>query len=198
MFAPMRRFFGVVLLPALMLLASCTRSTPIKENPTFAEDIAPIIFKNCAPCHRPGEAGPFPLLSYDDVKKRAKTVAAVTQARYMPPWPADPSYSHFLRERFLTDEQIVLIKNWVTNGAPAGDLAKAPAAPQFPVGSNLGKPDLVLQMREPVHIRGDNKDRFMVIKIPYELPADRYVRAIEFVPGQPETAPPHEWAHCSV
>lgn len=183
MFAPMRRFFGVVLLPALMLLASCTRSTPIKENPTFAEDIAPIIFKNCAPCHRPGEAGPFPLLSYDDVKKRAKTVAAVTQARYMPPWPADPSYSHFLRERFLTDEQIVLIKNWVTNGAPAGDLAKAPAAPQFPVGSNLGKPDLVLQMREPVHIRGDNKDRFMVIKIPYELPADRYVRAIEFVPG---------------
>ena len=175
----MRRFFVVLVL----ISASCKPIAPIKEIPTFAEDIAPIIFKNCAPCHRPGEAGPFPLLSYDDVKKRAKTVAAVTQARYMPPWPADPSYSHFLRERFLTDEQIALIKNWVTNGAPAGDLAKAPAAPQFPDGSNLGKPDLVLKMREPVHIRGDNKDRFMVIKIPYELPADRFVRAIEFVPG---------------
>jgi mono/diheme cytochrome c family protein len=177
-----RGFLGVVL-PGLFFLAGCSRPARIKENPTFAEDIAPIVFKNCAPCHRPGEAGPFPLLSYEDVKKKAKTIAAVTQARYMPPWPADPSYSHFLRERYLTDEQIAMIKNWVANGEPAGDLAKAPSAPQFPVGSNLGKPDLVVKMRGPVHIKGDNTDRFMVIKIPYELPTERYVRAIEFVPG---------------
>src|SRR5262249_20541186 len=121
-------------------------------------------------------------LSYDDVRKKAKTIAAVTAARYMPPWPADPSYSHFLRERVLTDEQIALIRNWVAHGEMPGDLAKAPPAPQFPQGSTLGKPDLVVKMRDPVHIPGDNKDRFMVIKIPYELPGDRYVRAIEFVP----------------
>src|SRR6516164_5615669 len=154
----MRKFVGVVVLPGLLLLASCNRSTQIKQKPTFAEDIAPIVFKNCAPCHRPGEAGPFPLLGYDDVRKKAKTIAAVTQARYMPPWPADPSYSHFLHERVLTDQQITLIKNWVATGASAGDLAKVPPAPQFPQGSNLGKPDLVVKMREPVHIPGDNKD----------------------------------------
>jgi hypothetical protein len=179
----MRKILSTAALPVLFLFASCSRSTRIKENPTFAEDIAPIIFRNCSPCHRPGEAGPFPLLSYDDVKKKARTIAAVTQARYMPPWPADPSYSHFLRERVLTEQQIALIKNWVANGEPAGDLAKAPPLPQFPKGSAFGTPDLVVRMREPMHIPGDNKDRFMVIKIPYEIPMDRYVRAIEFVPG---------------
>ena len=174
----MKRFFVVFAL----IVQACKPAARIKENPTFAEDIAPIIYKNCSPCHRPGEAGPFSLLSYDDVKKKAKTIAAVTQARYMPPWPADPSYAHFLRERVLTNEQISLIQNWVANGEPAGDLAKAPPSPQFPQ-STFGTPDLVVKMREPVRIPGDNKDRFMVIKIPYELPADRYVRAIEFVPG---------------
>jgi hypothetical protein len=177
----MRKIFGAVL-PCLFLVASCSRTNPIKANPTFSEDIAPIVFTNCAPCHRPGEAGPFSLLTYDDVKNKAKTIAAVTQARYMPPWPADPSYSHFLRERVLTDEQITLIKNWVANGAPAGDPSKLPPPPQFPP-SSYGKPDLVVKMREPLRIPGDNKDRFMVIKIPYEIPEERFVRAIEFVPG---------------
>jgi hypothetical protein len=176
----MRRFFSVAVL--LVLVQACSPPNRIQETPTFAEDIAPIIFKNCSPCHRPGEAGPFPLLSYDDVRKKAKTIAAVTQARYMPPWPADPSYSHFLRERVLTDGQIAMIRNWVAHGEMAGDLAKAPPVPQFPQ-STFGKPDLVVKMHDPVHIPGDNKDRFMVVKLPYELPADRYVRAIEFVPG---------------
>jgi hypothetical protein len=178
----MRKLLGVVVLPVFLLSASCNGSNYRKENPTFSEDIAPIVFKNCAPCHRPGEAGPFPLLTYEDVKRKAKTIAAVTQARYMPPWPADPTYSHFLRERVLNEEQITLIKNWVANGMPAGDPSKLPQPPQFPQ-SAYGKPDLVVKMKEPIHIPGDNKDRFMVIKIPYEIPADRYVRAIEFVPG---------------
>src|SRR5215469_11535976 len=142
----MKRFFVVFVL----IVQACKPAGRIKENPTFVEDIAPIIYKNCSPCHRPGEAGPFSLLSYDDVKKKAKTIAAVTQARYMPPWPADPSYSHFLRERVLTSEQIALIQKWVANGTPSGDLAKAPPPPQFPEGSTLGKPDLVVKMREPV------------------------------------------------
>src|SRR5262249_62382921 len=132
---------------------------------TYSEYFATMFFPNGAPCHLPGEDGPFPLLSYEDVAKKAKTIAAVTQARYMPPWPADPSYSHFLRERVLTDEQIARIKNWVAGGEPAGDLANAPPSPQFPL-STFGTPDLVVKMREPIRIPGDNKDRFMVIKIP--------------------------------
>jgi len=173
-------FYFLVL--ACLMLGAC-RSASIKENPTFNEDIAPIVFKNCAPCHRPGETGPFPLLTYADVVKKAKTVAAVTKSRYMPPWPADPSYSHFLAERVLTDNQIQLIQNWVKDGAPEGDPARLPPQPQFPKESIYGKPDLVVKMREPLKIPGDNMDRFMVIKIPYEIPKDTFVRAIEFVPG---------------
>jgi hypothetical protein len=180
----MSKFFVVsVALPCLFLAASCSRPNRIKENPTFSEDIAPIIFKNCAPCHRQGEVGPFPLLTYEDVVKKAKTIAAVTQSRYMPPWPADPSYSHFAGERVLNEEDIQLIKSWVEHGSPAGDQAKLPPQPQFNTTSKLGPPDLVVKMLEPVRLPGDHKDRFFVIKIPYELPQDRFVRAIEFVPG---------------
>jgi mono/diheme cytochrome c family protein len=169
--------FSVGLIAAGLFLGGCQRT------PTFNQEIAPIVFKNCAPCHRPGEAGPFPLLTYEDVVKKAKTIAAVTQARYMPPWPADPSYSHFLGERVLRNEDIQSIKRWVENGTPEGDPAKRPPPPEFHQGSVYGKPDLIVKMKEPLRIPGDNKDHFMVIKIPYEIPRDRFVRAIEFVPG---------------
>ena len=101
----------------------------------------------------------------------------------MPPWPADPAYSHFAGERVLKADEIQLIKTWVANGTPEGDPAKLPPQPVFQAGSRYGKPDLVVKMREPFLIPGDNKDRFMVIKIPYEIPHDQFVRAIEFVPG---------------
>ena len=164
------------LLLLFCFLAGCNRT------PIFSQDIAPIIFKNCSPCHRPGEIGPFSLLTFEDVSKHAKDIARVTQARYMPPWPADPSYSHFIGERILSDRDIQTIQRWVADGAPAGDPAKLPPPPQFSRAS-IGKPDLVLKMREPVKIAGDNEDHFFVIKIPYEIPQDRFVRAIEFVPG---------------
>src|SRR5206468_4255411 len=174
---PLSAFIAaIVVAGGFVLMGGCSR-------PTFTADIAPIVFKNCAPCHRPGEVGPFPLLTYQDVLKKAKTIAAVTQARYMPPWPADPSYSHFAGERVLSSDQIQMIKSWVENGSPEGDASKLPPQPEFPKGSTYGKPDLVVKMLEPFLIPGDNKDHFMVIKIPYEIPNDTFVRAIEFVPG---------------
>ncbi len=78
-------------------------------TPTFNKDIAPIIYQNCASCHRPGEVAPFPLLSYEDAAKRAKLIAAATASRYMPPWKAEHGYGSFLNERRLTDEQIALM-----------------------------------------------------------------------------------------
>src|SRR3989442_5413665 len=133
-------------------LAGCHASDRVKPNPTFSEDVAPIVFKNCSPCHRPGEAGPFPLLTFEDVVKKAKTIAAVTQARYMPTWPADPSYSHFTGERVLKDAEIETIKRWVANGSPAGESARLPPQPVFPRSSVFGKPDLMVKMREVLEI----------------------------------------------
>jgi hypothetical protein len=167
---------------SIILLIFSVLSCQRFKDPAFS-DIAPLVYKNCSPCHRPGGPSPFPLISYSDVAKRAKMIALVTETRAMPPWPADPSYSHFIEEKILTDPEIEMIKRWAELGAPIGDSSRIPAPPVFPEGSQLGKPDLVLKMRKPFIIEGDNTDRFMVVKLPFELPQDTFIKAIEFVPG---------------
>src|SRR5579872_1117774 len=103
-------------------------------TPTFNKDIAPILYQNCASCHRPGEVAPFSLLTYDDVAKRASLIASVTASRYMPPWKADASVGHFADERRLTGEQIALIADWAKHGTPEGDAKDKPAPPKFAEG----------------------------------------------------------------
>ena len=92
--------------------------TSIAATPTFNKDIAPILYQNCAACHRPGEVAPFSLLTYADASKRAKLISTVTQRRFMPPWKPEPGYGKFMDERRLTDEQIAIIKEWADAGAP--------------------------------------------------------------------------------
>lgn len=152
------------------------------SEPTWAEDIAPIVFENCVPCHRAGQPGPFLLTSYKDVAKRSKMVAHVTRTRYMPPWPADHTYRSFLGEKVLTDEQIDLIQRWHVAGAPKGDMKLEPELPNYPEGSQLGEPDLVLYV-EPYLVPGTNRDEFLIMKVPYEMEEERYVKAAEFIPG---------------
>src|SRR4051794_9406302 len=127
----------------------------IPDSVTYAEHVAPILYAHCSRCHRLGEAGPFPLLGYDDAKPRAPSIKAATTAGYMPPWPADPSYRHFLDENVLTDEQIALLARWADQGAPRGDPRREPTLPVFPKGSQLGKPDLVVRMPTAYQIPGD-------------------------------------------
>jgi len=119
---------------------------PAANTVTFTETIAPIVYQNCVTCHRPGEAAPFSLISYEDVKKRGALIATVTKSRYMPPWHAAHAYGEFAEERRLTDAQIAEFGEWVNQGMPQGDPAKMPRLPQFPDGWHLGKPDLVLEM----------------------------------------------------
>lgn len=156
----------------------------ISSEVTWSQDIAPIIFKNCTPCHRTGESGPFTLLNYYDAVKNANKIKFVTGAKFMPPWPADPAYSHFADERFLSDSAIALIKKWVDDKMPRGDSAKEPVAPTFYEGSFFGKPDMVLKMPKPVEIKGNGTDVFLMIKFPFELTEDKQVQYIEFVPNQ--------------
>src|SRR5262245_40314401 len=93
---------------------------------TFTETIAPIVYTNCVTCHRPGEAAPFSLISYEDVAKRGALIAKVTGTRYMPPWHAAHGYGEFVDERRLSDEQIAAISEWVNQGMPIGDSGKKP------------------------------------------------------------------------
>src|SRR5258708_7179279 len=153
---------------------------PLAGQPiTYSQHIAPILFQHCAPCHRPGEAGPFSLLSYADARKQASQIADVTRRRYMPPWPPDPGYGDFAGTRRLSDAQIHLIAQWVQNGAPSGDLAKAPEPPHLTVGWQLGEPDLVLHMPHAFPLPASTGDVFRNFVVPFEGAQTRYVRALE-------------------
>lgn len=171
-----------------LTLFSCVQEKFPKQrnNATvnFSEHVSLIIFKNCSPCHRKGEAGPFPLTSYQEVKQYANRIKFAVTTRYMPPWPADPSYTHFLGERMLSDSEITIIKTWIESGMQRGDSLKQPSLPTFYSGSFFGKPDLTIRMREAIQIKGNGTDQFLMVKLPYEIEHDTFVRTIEFVPHQ--------------
>jgi mono/diheme cytochrome c family protein len=162
---------------ALALCASASAATP-----TF-NDIAPILYHNCASCHRPGEVAPFSLLTYDDAAKRASLIATVTAKRYMPPWKPEPGAGHFADERRLTDSEIALLADWAKAGAPQGDPKHAPAAPRFAAGWLAGKPDAEVRMPEPFTVPADGRDVFQCFVVPLPFDGERYVKTVEFHPG---------------
>ena len=112
-------------------------SIALPENLNFAEHIAPLVYKNCSPCPRPDGMAPFSLLTWNDLKRKAKTIRLGVPARVMPPWPADPHYSSFVGELPLTETEIALLCAWIDKGCVKGDSTKIPAAPVFPKGSML-------------------------------------------------------------
>ena len=179
--------FMTSLVPAVALVAAMSHvsATPGQSGRavTFSEDIAPILYANCVTCHRPGEAAPFSLITYEDVARRGTQIARVTKARIMPPWHAEHGYGEFLDERRLTDAQLATIGAWVDNKMPRGDQSKMPPVPQFTPGWQLGKPDLILEMPEAFGVPADGPDVYRNFAIPTGLTEDRWVRAVEFRPG---------------
>src|ERR1700730_14939509 len=107
----MKQFARILLLPLGMAAAAAAAPPSSTAAPTFNKDIAPILYANCATCHRPGEVAPFPLLTYQDAAKRASVIAGAVAARFMPPWKAEPGYGDFVDARRLPDAQIALIKD---------------------------------------------------------------------------------------
>ncbi|CAN5490876.1 hypothetical protein BH23VER1_BH23VER1_25220 [soil metagenome] len=152
-------------------------------DPTFARDIAPIVFAHCTPCHRPGQVTPFPFLTYEDVRKRSRQIAEVTASGYMPPWLPVEGFGHFVGERRLGAGQIALLSRWADAGAPEGDPADLPPTPTFPDGWILGEPDLVVTPPEPFPLPASGRDIYQNIVIPDVTATPHFVRAIAFDPG---------------
>lgn len=152
------------------------------EKLTFTQHIAPILYKNCVLCHRSDGIAPFSLITYKDVWRKKKTIVDVTQRGFMPPWLADPNYSHFVGERILTKEEKLMLKLWVKNGANEGPKSALPKLPKFPNGSLLGTPDLTLFL-DSILLEAHGQDLFLTVKIPFKIQNDTFVRAVEFVPG---------------
>jgi tetratricopeptide (TPR) repeat protein len=168
---------------AKSLALSQSKSVASDSPVTFNRDIAPIIFNACSTCHHPGEAGPFPLLTYSDVKKHAHQIADVTQARTMPPWLPDPQPLRFADELRLPNSQIDLIQRWAAQGAAEGDPADLPPQPKFTKGWRLGIPDLILTAPKPLTLPPEGTDTYwnFIFRLPIEQ--TRWMKAIEIHPG---------------
>lgn len=180
-------FYRIGIFLYILLWIACGQSNqtmPTEGQPVlFAEHIAPIVRKNCSKCHHPTGGAPFELYNYAHFANKGKLIAYVTQERIMPPWPANPEYSHFANETYLSKAEIALIARWVNEGCLPGDTASlAPYEP--PVKKELGNWNMEVRFSEVIPIKGNNTDHFYVAKLPIKLGADTFLRAVEFVPNQ--------------
>jgi len=169
--------------PGILALAQTTSSRKSNEQLTFNRDIAPIIFQSCARCHRPGESGPFPLLTYEDVKKHARQIEIVTHTHFMPPWLPESQPLEFADESRLSEKQITAIKKWVEEGSPEGNPADLPPQPKFVEGWQLGQPDLVLSASKPFQLPASGSDMYWNFIFPLPIDRTRWVKAVEIRPG---------------
>jgi tetratricopeptide (TPR) repeat protein/mono/diheme cytochrome c family protein len=173
-----------VLIAPLAGFALLSAAAAPAAQPTFNHDIAPIVARHCLTCHHPGFNGAFSLLTYDDVRPRARAIAVATRTRYMPPWKPEPGYSDaFVGMRGLSDDEIATIQRWADAGAPRGDGSPPPVRSDWTDSWRLGTPDLVIRMPEPFDVPASGPDIFRLFVVPIPTRAVQYVRGIEFMPG---------------
>jgi thioredoxin-like negative regulator of GroEL/mono/diheme cytochrome c family protein len=153
--------------------------------PTFARDIAPILFTRCITCHHPGGPAPFSLLTYADARQRASLIATAARNRFMPPWKASRSSGPFVGQHPLSEDEIDRIARWAAAGAPEGDRKDLPQTPRLAEGWQLGKPDLIVSPAESYTLQADGTDVFRIFVIPLPTRGSRLVRGVEFRPGNP-------------
>jgi mono/diheme cytochrome c family protein len=154
-----------------------------KAAVTFTKNVAPILYKSCAECHRPTGVAPMSLVNYKEVRPWAKSLKERVVDRSMPPWFADPKHGEFANNPSLSQDEIDTIVSWVDAGAPKGDDKDLPPAPKFTEGWEIGKPDLVLSMKEEQAVPADGVIPYLYFRIPTNFTEDRWVQAVEIKPG---------------
>ncbi len=162
-----------------MLASAETKPTPR----TFTKDVAPILQARCQTCHRPGEAAPMSLLTYQEARPWAKAMKEAVLLKRMPPWFADSSVGHFKNDRSLSQSEINTLVSWVDTGAQEGDAKDLPPALKFVSGWNIGEPDLVLEMPQAFDVPASGTVDYQYVILPQKFPEDRWVQAAEVRPG---------------
>ncbi len=165
----------------------CPLPEPVAEEkvaPTWSNSIASIIQNNCQECHRPGEVGPFSLVTYEQARKRADDLARVVEARNMPPWKPTPGFGPALdHSRALSEKDVQKLIDWAEAGAPEGNVNDVPSTPTFASGWKLGTPDLVLKLPAPYSVPASGEDIYRCFVIPSGVMENRFVEAVEYKPG---------------
>ena len=170
---------------ALLVLgaAGIASAAAAEGTPTFTKDVAPILFENCVACHRPNHLAPMSLMTYNDARPWARAVKTKVLAREMPPWGADSRIRAYKNDASLTQAEIDTITAWVDGGAPKGNDADLPEAPQFAEGWSIGEPDLIFTLLEPFPVPADGTVPYSYVTVPTNLEEDTWISAHEFRPG---------------
>jgi hypothetical protein len=156
------------------------------SKPTFYRDVLPILQRHCQSCHRAGEIGPMPLVTYDQVCPLAHAIADSVRQRKMPPWFAEPGVGHFQNDPSLSPDEIRIIASWAASNAPAGDPRDAPPPRQWINGWNMPKPDLVVQMPKPVSIPAQGDIEYTYEIVPTGFTEGKWVSMSEIRPSSRE------------
>jgi mono/diheme cytochrome c family protein len=157
----------------------------VPETPTFSKDVAPILYKNCVVCHRPGAMAPMSLVSYESARPWARAIAEKVADGTMPPFHAVAPAGTFANERRLTGNERETILQWVKSGAPMGDPKHLPAPPEFPTDWTIGRPDAVFAMETDFEVPATGEIPYKYFSVPTNLSEDKWVQAIEIRPGSP-------------
>jgi hypothetical protein len=174
---------GLTLAVVVLAGASAARAAQAPAAvPTFAKDVAPILYKHCVACHRPGEMGPMSLISYTDARPWAKSMRDRVATRSMPPWFADPHYGTFSNDPSLSQNDIDTIVAWVNGGAPQGskEMPKLPDA--MVAGWQIGTPDVVVEMPEEFQIPASGTINYKTYNVKTSFNEDMWVVAAEVRP----------------
>ncbi len=162
----------------LLVMSGPTVTTTSENNVTFTKDVAPIFYKNCTGCHRPGEIAPMSLLTYNDARPWAKSIREKVANRDMPPWHADPKYGEWRNDRRIGQEEINTILAWVNNGAKEGDPKDLPPMPEYTPGWKIGKPDQTFSAPEQ-SVPAEGVVDYQYLSVPTNFKEDRWITSAE-------------------
>jgi hypothetical protein len=169
---------AILLFPLTAFLMQAAETTPV-----FYKDVLPVLQDHCQTCHRAGEIGPMPLMTYKDVRPYAAAIREALQTRKMPPWGAQSSTVKFANDPSLSDHDRQTIIDWVAAKAPEGDPATAPAPKLFTDGWNIGKPDVVFEMPTPYKVPESGTVEYTYIVLPMNFSEDKWVQLAEIRPS---------------
>jgi hypothetical protein len=174
---------------ALVTMVAARNPQPISAHnadPTFAEDVAPILYKNCTSCHHTGGLAPFSLVEFDSAKARSSDIREAVSSAQMPPWHASGAHGVFANDRRLSDADKATILRWIDAGAKPGNLKKLPPKPTYASKWEIGTPDVVVSMPEEYVVPAKGTIEYQYFEAPVTITEDKWVQAIEILPGARE------------
>jgi hypothetical protein len=179
-------------LPTLVLLAGLQPASA--QQVTWASDVAPIVYNSCVECHQPEGIAPMSLLDYQTARRYARRMEAKVSAREMPPWHVDKDVGiqGFKNDVSLSDNEIRTIVQWAEDGAPQGDMSKAPSVPDLPKGDEwrlaqqFGRPPDLIIRSTPYDVPVSGLDNWWTPEVVVQgLDEPRWVMANETKPTYP-------------